>query len=130
MIDNRTLLGIFTLEDRPYFYRLTALSPRTVIKSANTHPKSAKDLTLLANSINARAVVTTSLQLLHSLLEATPDYRNAQGARKLSLDDYAGSILDSPPVGLHSLLRQTAASRSVRRHSTILLESVRFRRGM
>jgi hypothetical protein len=99
MIDNRTLLGIFTLEDRPYFYRLTALSPRTVIKSANTHPKSAKDLTLLANSINARAVVTTSLQLLHSLLEATPDYRNAQGARKLSLDDYAGSILDSPPVG-------------------------------
>lgn len=94
-----TLLGVFTLDDRPYFYRLASLSPRTAIKSANTHPKTARELTLLANSIQAQAVITTSISLLTSLLEATPDYRNAQGTRKLSLDDYAGSILESPPVG-------------------------------
>lgn len=94
-----TLLAVFTIEDRQYNYRLAGLSPRTVIKVANTHPKTSAELTLLANSVNATGVITTSLSLLKTLLEATPDYRDAQGSRKLSLDDYAGSILETRPVG-------------------------------
>jgi len=98
-IDSRPLLGIFSFEDRSYFYRLVGLIPRARILSANTHPKTASELTLMAHKAGARAVVTTSLDLLSSLLKATPDYRDTTDTKKLSLDDFAGSILDSPAVG-------------------------------
>lgn len=98
-IDSRPLLGVFSFEDRSYFFRLVGLVPRARILSANTHPKTATELTLMAHKAGARAVVTTSLDLLASLLKATPDYRDTTDSKKLSLDDFAGSILESPSVG-------------------------------
>lgn len=91
------VLSLFTFEDRSYYHRLPRICPRLKFMNLNTNPKTAGDLTLLANRYQSAAIVTTNVEILTLVLEATPDF--VKTSKKITIDNYAGSMLRTPNLG-------------------------------
>lgn len=95
------LLYIGTNEDGPYldkFARLPILQGVQVSVSRNPTIWSSADIALLARGVGATAVVCANAHILSLLLESQFDYIKPNTRRGVTLDDYAGSILDIPAI--------------------------------
>lgn len=109
------VLLISTYFDEPYFERFQRLPALRGCKLLNTSKAvgNSRELDAICKRLQIDAVCTTRVELLHSLLAATPDFIPSP-RKKPSLDNYAGSLLHTasgiPVVILNPLERlQTVA---------------------
>lgn len=98
---HKVVLIITTLDQSDYLERLGKLNsfigwiPK-VYKGLGI--KTITDVSLLAHSVGARAVICISAPVLQVILEGQIDYRKPSGRKQITLDDYQGSILDLYPI--------------------------------
>lgn len=77
------------------FSRLPALLGHQVSTSFMAR-ENATEVTMVAKAHNIDAVVTSQASLMRAALRALPDFIPPPGTKQLSLDDYAGSLIDLP----------------------------------
>jgi hypothetical protein len=99
---SKVLLLVCSDEDKPYFTKLSQLQVcrgwqlKAITRSTiNT----ASDVQLIAQRVEATAVLCTSPEALKLVLEDQYDYQPPNTRRGVTLDDYAGSLLELHPVG-------------------------------
>lgn len=90
------LLHIATPEDGSYldkFAKLPVLRGVQVAVSRGATIRTSADVSLLAHSVKADAVICTNMEVLKLVLESQYDYIPPNTRRGVTLDDYAGSLL-------------------------------------
>ena len=95
-----TILFFCLSEDQSYFSRLQTLSAMRGVRAKvyMGNPATAVEAALLARKAGATAAVTTNPQLLDKVLNAQVDYIPPVTRKAVTLDDYAGSIIDLPSI--------------------------------
>lgn len=98
---HKIVLIITTIDQSDYLDRMAKLNafvgwiPKVY---KGTGLKTVTDIQLMAHSIKANAVICMSPAALELVLEAQYDYRKPSGRKAVTLDDYAGSVLDLYPI--------------------------------
>ena len=77
------------------FSRLPALAGADV-KTSMQRRENATEVALLAQRHKIDAVITSQQSLLQAALRAMPDFIPPPGKKALTIDDYAGSLIDLP----------------------------------
>ena len=96
------LLLITSREDSEHlsrFARLSSLNGYHVKVCPDSKIATMADMQLICQKLGAEAVICSSASILTLVLEAQYDYNPPSNRVAITLDDYAGSILDLHPIG-------------------------------
>lgn len=98
MSNQKLLLHLGTYDDGDYQHRLAGVSAGQQIawKSRLTTPATIAELEMQCAAAKVQGVVCSNVDFLTRLLDAQPDFIPPPGKKKITLDDYQGSLLFTP----------------------------------